>query len=101
MSDEQIRLNRPVMEAMIATFKEGIDRLQDTSQQMQDIANLLEQGALQGQGGTAFVEAIRNKLCPGIARLSDKFNELAGDVQFNINEFFGELDPEAKQRIEQ
>ncbi|HEX9438599.1 MAG TPA: hypothetical protein VF909_02910, partial [Roseiflexaceae bacterium] len=58
--------------------------LQRTLHEMQSIAQTLEEGALLGQGGSAFVDAIRSKLCPSIGRLSDKFNELEGDVHAAI-----------------
>jgi hypothetical protein len=38
-----------------------------------------------GRGGDAFTDAIRSKLCPAIGRLTDKFKELAGDVQKAID----------------
>jgi uncharacterized protein YukE len=49
-------------------------------QAMQSVANEIEDGALLGRGGTAFTEAIRGKLCPAISRLTDKFQELAEDI---------------------
>lgn len=76
-----IKMDYGLMEDMSQTFKQGVEQLQDTNQVMQNIANELEDGALLGRGGVAFTEAIRGKLCPAIARLTDKFEELAGDIQ--------------------
>lgn len=76
-----IKMDYGLMEDMSQTFKQGVEQLQDTNQVMQNIANELEDGALLGRGGVAFTEAIRDKLCPAIARLTDKFEELAGDIQ--------------------
>lgn len=78
---EKIKMNYPLMEEMARTFLQGVEQLQDTNQEMQSIANTLEDGALLGQGGEAFTEAIRSKLAPAITRLTDKFQELAQDVQ--------------------
>jgi WXG100 family type VII secretion target len=66
---------------MIQTFQKGREQLDNTLQQMQGVADTLENGALLGRGGEAFTDAVRSKLCPAIDRLSDKFQELAGDVQ--------------------
>ncbi len=78
---EIIKMDYGLMEDMSQTFKQGVEQLQDTNQAMQNIANELEDGALLGRGGVAFTEAIRGKLCPAIARLTEKFEELAGDIQ--------------------
>ena len=78
---EIIKMDYGLMEDMSQTFKQGVEQLQDTNQVMQNIANDLEDGALLGRGGVAFTEAIRGKLCPAIARLTEKFEELAGDIQ--------------------
>lgn len=80
MATDIIKLDYGLAEDMINTFKQGAEQLQDTMQEMQSLANTLEEGALLGQGGDAFVDAIRGKLCPAIAKLTDKYNELADDV---------------------
>ena len=76
-----IKMDYGLMEDMSQTFKQGVEQLQDTNQVRQNIANELEDGALLGRGGAAFTDAIRGKLCPAIARLTEKFEELAGDIQ--------------------
>ncbi len=76
-----IKMDYPLMQQMSRTFQQGGEQLQDTMQEMQNIANMLEEGALLGQGGTAFTEALRNTLCPAIARLTDKFQELDNDIR--------------------
>lgn len=76
----EIKMDYGLMEDMSRTFAQGVEQLQDTMQAMQNIANELEDGALLGRGGEAFTEAIRGKLAPAISRLTDKFQELAEDV---------------------
>ncbi len=76
----EIKMDYGLMEDMNKTFLQGVEQLQDTMQAMQSIANEMEDGALLGRGGTAFTEAIRGKLCPAISRLTDKFQELAEDI---------------------
>lgn len=80
MTDE-IRVVYPDMEDMSRAFQRGAEQLRDTMQEMQNLAGVLEDGALLGMGGQAFVEAIRGKLCPAIDRLAEKFDELDGDVK--------------------
>jgi WXG100 family type VII secretion target len=84
MATDKIKLNYDQAEAMAKTFQQGSQELQRTMQEMQNVAQSLEEGALLGRGGEAFVDAIRSKLCPSIGRLSDKFNELEGDVHAAI-----------------
>jgi len=84
MTDE-IKLVYATAEDMIHTFQQGVEQLQNTNQQMQALAGMMEEGALLGRGGEAFTDAIRSKLCPAIMRLDDKFKELAGDVQKAID----------------
>lgn len=77
---DKIKLDYGLAAEMIRTFQQGAEQLQDTAQEMQVIANTIEGGALLGRGGEAFTEAIRGKLCPAIARLTEKYQELAQDV---------------------
>lgn len=77
----EIKMDYGLMEDMNRTFLQGVEQLQDTMQAMQNVANEMDDGALLGRGGTAFTEAIRGKLCPAISRLTDKFQELAEDIQ--------------------
>lgn len=84
MTDE-IKLVYATAEDMIHIFEQGVEQLENTMQEMQGVANTLEDGALLGRGGEAFTDAIRSKLCPAISRLNDKFQELAGDVQKAID----------------
>lgn len=76
-----IKMDYGLMEQMSQTFAQGVEQLQDTMQAMQSVANELEDGALLGRGGAAFTEAIRDKLCPAISRLTEKYQELSQDVQ--------------------
>ncbi len=76
----EIKMDYGLMEDVNRTFLQGVEQLQDTMQAMQNIANELEGGALLGSGGVAFTEAIRGKLCPAISRLTDKYHELAEDI---------------------
>lgn len=78
---DKIQMVYADMEEMARTFQQGSEQLKDTLAQMQSIANTLADGALLGQGGAAYVDAIRTKLCPSISRLEQKFQELQKDIQ--------------------
>lgn len=95
---EEIRLVIPTAEDMIKTFVEGVNTLQETNSRMEKVASTLEGGALLGQGGTAFTEAIRDSLNPAIAKLEEKFQELAQDVRKAIEDM-QEADAESKGKF--
>lgn len=95
---EEIKLVYQTAEDMIQTFGKGKEQLQKTMHEMQAVASQLEDGALLGQGGDAFKDAIRGKLCPAISKLSDKFEELMGDVHKAI-EYMQEADRTSKSKF--
>lgn len=86
MSAQVIKLDYGKAEEMIKTFEQGSQQLKNTLQEMQNLAGVLEGGALLGDGGTAFCEAIRGKLCPAIQKLDAKFLELAKDVRGAVSD---------------
>jgi|JI102314A1RNA_FD_contig_31_5122441_length_1029_multi_2_in_0_out_0_2 WXG100 family type VII secretion target len=86
MSSEIIKLDYGKAEEMIKTFDQGAQQLQTTLQEMQNLANMLEGGALLGDGGSAFCDAIRGKLCPAIQKLDAKFKELSKDVKGAVSD---------------
>jgi uncharacterized protein YukE len=89
MSDNEIELNYLLANAMVKTFKQSAEQLKDTAQEMQKVANLMEDGGLRGRGGVSFVDAIRSRLCPSLADLISKMEELSGDVDAAIEIFRG------------
>lgn len=85
MQDE-IKMDYPLMEEMKRTFQGGREQLQDTMNELKSIADKMEQGALLGQAGSAFSDAIRGALMGAVAKLSDKFEELEGDLQHAVDQ---------------
>ena len=84
MADE-IRMDYELMDNMKRAFVESAKQLETTLAEVQSIANDLEgsgsnDGALLGDGGQAFTEAIRVKLSPAISRLRDRFESLGERV---------------------
>ena len=98
MAFDKIKLNYEQADHMAKTFKQGAQQLQQTMQDMQGIAQLLQEGALLGDGGHAFADAVNSKLCPSLKRMSDKFNELERDVHAAIN-YMKQADAESKQQF--
>lgn len=80
MAAEHIKMVFPLMQDMAKTFQQGSQQLEQTKREMAAIAQTLSDGALLGQGGSAFTEAIRSQLIPAINRLDAKFQELQADV---------------------
>jgi len=76
----------PLMDEMKQTFQSGREQLQDTMSELKNIAEKLEQGALLGQAGTTFSDAVRNTLCNAVQKLSQKFEELEGDIQYAVDQ---------------
>jgi len=83
---DKIKMEYPLMEAMAKTFGEGMQQLQQTSKAMAKIADDMEGGVLKGDGGSAFSDAIKSKLCPAINKLDAKFRELQGDITKAMND---------------
>ncbi len=75
-----IKMDYDLMEQMSQTFLQGVEQLQDTMQEMQSIANSLDEGALLGRGGDAFSDAIRSPLASALSKLTDKYGELSKDI---------------------
>jgi len=98
MANDKIKLNYDQADKMAKTFKAGSQQIQQTIQEMNKIAQTMSEGALLGQGGQAFVEAIQTKLCPSLKKLSDKYIELEGDVHAAIK-FMQQADAESKKQF--
>lgn len=80
MGKPDVRMNYDTMEKMAKAFSAAQNQLQATKDAMQKIAKMMEDGALQGQGGDAFRAAIQQKLLPRMKKLEDKMAELTQDV---------------------
>lgn len=81
MAYDEIRVVYELMDDMSTTFNQSLEQLQDTNQEMLNIANTMADGALLGDGGDQFVESITGALVPAIAKIADKMGELRDDVQ--------------------
>lgn len=95
---KKIKLDYGLADEMIKSFNQGHQQLEQTTKEMQKIAQTLEDGALQGQGGAAFTEALRQKLCPAITKLAAKFKEMEKDVAKAVK-LMQEADAAAKKAL--
>jgi WXG100 family type VII secretion target len=95
---DEIKLVYEVAEDMVKVFNQGGEQLQDTMQEIQSIANMLEEEALKGSGGEAYVNAIRGKLASSLTKLTAKFQEMSGDVQ-KAMEFMRQADETSKGKF--
>jgi len=82
----EIKMEYPLMDEMKRTFQSGREVLQDTTNSLKSIADKMEQGALLGQAGQAYAEAVRGALMGAVQKLSDKFEELEGDIQYAVDQ---------------
>ncbi len=74
-----IKMHYPDMERMTSIFKQSAGQLEEMIREMHNCASMMQNGALQGQAGEAFVDAL-NKFGAAIERLRTKLVEEANDV---------------------
>jgi len=86
MSGEVIKLNYPEMERMAAQCIKAQQRLQDTVKLAQSISQDMQNGALVGDAGEAFTNALQQAFIPAVNRLADKFEEISKDIKLAISE---------------
>ncbi|MDX2160957.1 MAG: hypothetical protein SF162_06490 [bacterium] len=89
----EILVNRPMMERMMNTLQFASDEMQDTLTEVRAILDLLEGGALLGEGGAAYADALRDVLSPKIMKLRSKFDETKNDIA-KVIEGMGDVDTE-------
>jgi len=82
---DEIKMDYPLMDEMKKTFQAGREQLQETLTELKAIADKLEGGALLGDAGESFSESVRGVLMGAVHRLSDKFEELEGDIQVAVD----------------
>ncbi len=84
MSD-QIRVNYPALEEMAAHCQGVSDRLAQTASTAQKIAAQMQNGALVGPPGEAYVQAL-NIFVFKVNKLSGKFSEVSNDIKQAMND---------------
>ena len=75
-----VRMNYESMEKMAKAFLDAEVQLRDTLLEMQKITRMVEDGALLGAGGDAYLDAM-GILMPTLKELEGKMLELAQDIK--------------------
>lgn len=83
---EVIKLNYPAMQEMAQQCKTASQKLQETARLAQQIGNEMQNGALVGDAGEAFSQALLTALLPAVNKLGQKFDEIAKDIQAAISD---------------
>jgi WXG100 family type VII secretion target len=78
---EIIKMNYPAMQEMAQHCKATAQRLMETVRLANQLAQQMQNGALVGDAGEAFAGALNSAFAPGVSKLSQKFEELAKDVE--------------------
>jgi WXG100 family type VII secretion target len=81
MAKPDVRMNYDSMETMAKEFDNAVKQLEETMNDMNKVAQTMEDGALLGMGGDAFCDAIRSQLLPNMKILTEKLGEMGGDVR--------------------
>lgn len=78
MTDIKVKFES--MERMKSEFDGAAQQLQTSMREMQKIAKMMDDGALLGMGGSAFRDAITQKLLPKMKMLEEKMTQMSGDI---------------------
>ncbi|HSB90803.1 MAG TPA: WXG100 family type VII secretion target [Anaerolineales bacterium] len=77
---EKVRMNYDTMREMTKQFQAARQQLEETLKAVTKLGNDMDGGALQGQAGKTFHNAINGPLTKALKKLAAKMGELAGDV---------------------
>ncbi len=81
MADVDVKMVFASMEEMAEAFHGAHQQVSQSIEEMNKIAQILEGGGLQGQGGDRFVAAIKGKLVPKMEELARKLQEEEKDIR--------------------
>jgi WXG100 family type VII secretion target len=77
---DKIRVNYPALEDMAKQCDQAAQRIRQTASMANQIAQQMQNGALQGEFGDIFVQAL-GVFQTKVNKLADKFAEEAGDIR--------------------
>ena len=78
------RMNYESMKAMSDSFKKAAQQLEEMEKVMQNVANMMEQGALQGSGGDLFRSALTEKLAPKLKEFNSTMNDMSKNIDGSV-----------------
>lgn len=82
---DQIRVNYPALEDMSKHCSMVAERLAQTAATAQKIAGQMQNGALVGEPGEVYVQAL-GVFFQRVTKLSNKFNEVSNDIKQAISD---------------
>jgi WXG100 family type VII secretion target len=85
MAKPDVRMNYESMATMASAFDKAAQQLDDTMSAMQKVVQQMEGGALVGNGGTAFANAIQEQLVPAMNTMRDKLAEMGEDIRAAVD----------------
>jgi uncharacterized protein YukE len=80
-----VKMNYGSMEKMKTAFKQAGSQLDQTMGEMKKLAKMMQDGALQGDGGSAFADAVNRKLMKRMKALHEKMIQMQGDIQAAVD----------------
>jgi WXG100 family type VII secretion target len=83
---DKIRLNYPQMEEMAQHLKMVQQRLLQTTRLARSAAQEMQGGAMVGDAGEAFANALNTAFVPAVTKLSQKFGEVSDDIKKAISD---------------
>jgi WXG100 family type VII secretion target len=83
---DKIKLNYPQMEEMAKHLKSVQQRLDQTNRLARTVAQEMQGGALVGDAGEAFVNALNSAFMPAVTKLGQKFGEVSDDIKKAISD---------------
>jgi WXG100 family type VII secretion target len=93
-----VQMDYELMEQMANKFRAAAQQLDETQAAMEDVAGKMSDGALLGEGGDMFADALRSRLNARLKILSEKMTELSEDVMGAMVDL-RDGDTEAKSRF--
>jgi uncharacterized protein YukE len=93
------KMNYGSMREMSRAFRQASQQLEQTMNDMAKISKMMQDGALVGDGGQAFADALDNKLKKRLEVLRAKMQEMDKDIRKNV-EAMGQAVDTAEDRFE-
>jgi len=76
-----VKMNYGSMDKMKVQFKQAHTQLNTSMEEMKKLAQMMQDGALVGDGGSAFVNAINRTLMKRMKALHEKMKQMEKDIQ--------------------
>lgn len=90
-----LQFNYAELSQMAGELQKGAQRLQETKNNLAKIAHSFHQGSFEGKAGEAFATGLAQDLSRSIDNLSQKYMEMAQDIQAAAQEM-QDMDAKAK-----